>query len=147
MTAAAINILMAGLFAFTAWLPPDPSWALQEAYAAVLSPVWRIVFASILAEVIAELVDTQVYQAWVERVTPRYQWSRVLVSNAVSVPLDSAIFSAAAFLGVLPAPVVGSIFISNVLVKGLTTLVSLPLIYLVPDQRSPSLNLQPGEAR
>lgn len=133
VTAAGINLVMAGLFAFTAWLPADPAWPLQDAYAAVLSPVWRIVVASIVAEVTAELVDTQVYDLWVRRVTHRYQWGRVLSSNAVSVPLDSAIFVAIAFVGTLPGAVVWGIFVSNVLVKGLTTLVSLPLIYAVPE--------------
>ena len=134
LSAAVINILMAAFFWFTAQLPADPSVGPQTAYAAVLSPVWRIVFASILAEVISELVDTEVYRLWVERVTTRYQWARVLVSNSVSVPLDSIIFSVAAFGGVLPNDVVGSIIVANVLIKGATTLVSLPLIYAVPER-------------
>jgi len=133
VTAAAINLIMALLFAFTAALPPDPSWPLQDAYAAVLAPVWRIVIASILAEVMAELIDTEVYRLWVERVTRRYQWARVLTSNSISVPLDSLVFCWLAFGGVLPNAVVWSIVVSNVLVKGATTLVSLPAIYLVPE--------------
>ena len=133
ITAAAINLVMALFFGFTAALAPDPSWPLQDAYASVLTPVWRIVIASILAEVIAELIDTEVYRLWVERVTRRYQWARVLISNSVSVPLDSLVFCWLAFGGVLPNAVVWSIVISNVLVKGATTLVSLPAIYLVPE--------------
>ena len=133
VTAAAINLVMALLFAFTAALPPDPSWPLQDAYAAVLAPVWRIVIASILAEVMAELVDTEVYRLWVERVTRRYQWARVLTSNSISVPLDSLVFCWLAFGGTLPNAVVWNIVLSNVLVKGATTLVSLPAIYLVPE--------------
>ena len=133
VTAAVINLVMALVFAFTAALPPDPSWPLQDAYASVLTPVWRIVVASILAEVIAELIDTEVYRLWVERVTRRYQWARVLISNSVSVPLDSLVFCWVAFGGVLPNAVVWSIVISNMLVKGATTLVSLPAIYLVPE--------------
>jgi uncharacterized PurR-regulated membrane protein YhhQ (DUF165 family) len=69
----------------------------------------------------------------VTRVTRRYQWARVLISNGVSVPIDSLIFCWIAFGGVLPAAVVWSIFWANVLVKGLTTLVSLPGIYLVKE--------------
>ncbi len=131
VAAAAINLIMAGYFAMLSWLPPDPTWPRQEAFAAVLNPVWRIVLASILAEVISELLDTEVYHLWVSRVTRRYQWARVLVSNAVSVPVDSLVFSWIAFGGVLPGAVVWSIFLANVLVKGLTTLLSLPGIYLV----------------
>ncbi len=131
VVAAGINLVMALFFAFLAKLPPDPTWPLQQAFADVLNPVWRIVLASILAEVVSELLDTEFYQLWVSRVTRRYQWARVLVSNSVSVPVDSLVFVWTAFGGVLPATVVWSIFWANVLVKGITTLISLPGIYLV----------------
>jgi len=134
IAAAAINILMAGYFAFLSLLSPDPSWALQEAFVRVLNPVWRIVLASIAAEVISELLDTEVYHLWVTRITHRHQWVRVLLSNGASVPIDSLIFCWGAFGGTLPSAVVWSIFWANVLVKGLTTLISLPGIYLVKGE-------------
>jgi len=144
VTAAVINLVMAGLFWLVSRLPGDPAVGPQTAFGAVLSPVWRIVTASIIAEVMAELMDTEVYRLWVERVTHRYQWMRVLTSNSVSVPLDSVVFAWGAFGGVLPVPVVWSIVLSNVLVKGATTLLSLPLIYAVPDrheEKYPKLDL------
>lgn len=140
VAAAVLNLLMAGLFWLTSILPADPSVGPQIEFGQVLSPVWRIVFASIVAEVIAELVDTEGYRFWVERVTDRYQWARVLVSNTLSVPLDSLIFSWLAFGGVLPNAVVWSIFASNVIIKGITTLVSLPGIYLVKEKSAASSN-------
>jgi queuosine precursor transporter len=133
IAAAVINLFMALFFAFLAWLPADPSWGLQQAFAGVLAPVWRIVVASIVAEVVSELLDTEIYHLWVTRVTRRYEWTRVLVTNSVSIPLDSLIFVWLAFGGVLPLAVVWSIFWANVLVKGLTTLVSWPAIYLVRE--------------
>jgi uncharacterized PurR-regulated membrane protein YhhQ (DUF165 family) len=45
--------------------------------------------------------------------------------------VDSLVFVWLAFGGVLPDAVVWSIFWANVLVKGVTTLISLPGIYLV----------------
>jgi uncharacterized integral membrane protein (TIGR00697 family) len=134
VAAAGINLFMAALFGFVSWLPPDPSWALQAEFAAILGPVWHIVIASIIAEVVSELLDTEVYHLWVTRVTTRYQWARVLTSNVISVPVDSLIFSWIAFGSTLPAGVVWSIFWSNVLVKGAVTLLSLPGIYLVPER-------------
>ncbi len=133
VAAGVINLAMAGLFAFAAWLPPDPTWPLQREFAAVLTPVWRIVIASIVAELFSELTDTEVYHLWVTRITRRFQWTRVLVSNGISVPLDSLIFCWGAFGGVLPAPTVWSIFWANVLLKGAVTLVSLPGIYTVKE--------------
>jgi uncharacterized integral membrane protein (TIGR00697 family) len=133
LTAAAINVVMALTFWFAAKLPPDMEVGAQSEFSVVLSPIWRIVFASIVAEVIAELIDGETYQLWVKRVGKRWQWGRVLVSNAVSVPLDSALFCAIAFYGTMPDAIVWSIFLTNVLVKGATTVVSVPLIYAVPD--------------
>jgi uncharacterized integral membrane protein (TIGR00697 family) len=136
LAAGAINIIMAGLFWLVGAMPADPSTGQQLEFVVALSPVWRIVFASIAAEVLAELIDTEVYQFWVAKITRRYQWARVLSSNAVSVPIDSLVFSWAAFGGVLPSAVVWAIFTSNVIIKGVTTLVSLPAIYFVKERET-----------
>ena len=136
VSAAVINLAMAGLFAFAVWLPPDPTWPLQQEFAAVLTPVWRIVAASILAEIVSEFADTEIYHLWITRVTRRFQWARVLISNTISVPLDSLIFCWGAFGALLPSPTVWSIFWANILVKGAVTLFSLPGIYLVPEAQS-----------
>jgi uncharacterized integral membrane protein (TIGR00697 family) len=132
--AAGINLFMALFFQFTSWLPQDPSWGLGKEFAAVLGPVWRIVIASIVAEVISELLDTEIYHLWQNRITEKYQWMRVLSSNAISIPVDSLIFCWGAFGFVLPHDVVWSIFFANVIVKGAVTIVSLPAIYLVKEQ-------------
>ena len=136
LTAAVVNLLMALLFWFTSILPPDLSVGPQTAFGEVLSPVWRIVVASIAAEVLSELIDTEGYRLWVERVTERYQWMRVLVSNAVSVPVDSLVFAWLAFGGVLATNVVWSIVLANILIKGAVTLFSLPGIYLVRSDKN-----------
>jgi uncharacterized integral membrane protein (TIGR00697 family) len=135
LAAAAINLFMAGLFWLVSRFPYDPAAGPQPPWDSVLAPVWRIVVASILAEVAAEWIDTEIYHVWVSRITTRYQWARVLVSNAASVPLDSLLFVAIAFAGLFPTPVLISIFLANVLIKGAVTLLSLPGIYLVPAGR------------
>lgn len=130
LVVAGINLFMAGFFWLVAYLPADLSVGPQEEFAAVLSPVWRIVVASILAEVLAELIDTEVYQLWVNKFKNKLQWGRVLVSNGVSVPLDSLVFVVVAFAGTMSSAILFSIFLSNVLVKGISTLISIPLIYI-----------------
>lgn len=129
--AAVINIVMAGIFWLVARLPADPLTGAQLEFGEVLSPVWRIVVASIIAEVIAELTDTEVYHRWVLALGERLQWGRVVASNAVAIPVDSALFVVIAFIGVLPGPVVFEIFWANVIAKGLVTIVSIPWIYWV----------------
>jgi len=137
-TAAIINLLMAGIFWVISQLPYDASVGPQPDWDSVLSPVWRIVLASILAEVFSELTDTEIYHLWVTRITERYQWLRVLTSNAISIPIDSMIFVWAAFGGVYPSSSVWEIFFANILLKGVITLVSLPGIYLVKDRNQKS---------
>jgi len=132
-SAAGINIAMAGLFYLVSVLPADMSVGAQIEFGYVLAPIFRIVFASILAEVIAELIDTEVYHWWVTRFGKDRQWMRVVSSNAVSVPIDSALFCSIAFIGTMPGSVVWSIFMANVLVKGIVTVVSIPGIYAVKE--------------
>jgi uncharacterized integral membrane protein (TIGR00697 family) len=130
--AAVINIVMAGFFWVTARLPPDQFTGPQTEFGEVLSPVWGIVAASIIAEVVSELIDTAVYGWWVARFGERRQWGRVLVSNAIAIPIDSALFVGLATLfGVFPPEVAWSILGVNVIFKGVVTLVSIPSIYWV----------------
>lgn len=142
VTAAAINLVMAVYLAWAARVPSDPSWGLGESFSAILGPVWRIVIASIMAEIVSELIDTEIYHWFVTRVTTRYQWARVLASNTVSIPIDSLIFTVIAFGPLpglandplsLPWATVRQIFLFNVAVKFAVTLISMPLIYVTPD--------------
>ncbi len=134
ITVALLNLLMAFYFWLVSILPADLSVGPQKEFGIVLSPVWRIVIASILSEVISELIDTEIYHLWVTKVTTKYQWLRVMVSNSVSVPIDSIIFSFLAFYGVMPLAVVISIILSNIIIKMVTTLVSMPLIYTIKEK-------------
>ena len=132
---AAMNVLLAiGLWAAAA-LPEDVlvDGPAQDWFGPVLNPVTRIVAASVIAQVIAELADTEVYHRFVLRFGHRVQWGRVLTSNLVAIPIDSAIFVAIAFGGMVPFSVAMSLVWSNIAVKGLATVVSVPLIYAVPE--------------
>lgn len=134
ISAAVINLVMAGYFWFVSILQPDTTAGSSDLWGRVLAPVWRITLASIGAEVISELIDTEAYRLWVERVSKRHQWMRVLVSNSISVPVDSFSFTFMAFYGTMPLSTVWQIFWANVIIKGIVTVVSLPMIYLVKDR-------------
>lgn len=138
VTAGVINLAMAGYLMWVAKVPADPNWGLAREFSAILAPVWRIVLASIAAEVVSELVDTEMYHWFVTRITQRHQWARVLVSNSVSVPADNLIFAVGAFGWALPWGVVWQIFAMNLIVKYGMTLLSLPLIYVPLRGRDPA---------
>ncbi|MBK8046099.1 MAG: queuosine precursor transporter [Anaerolineales bacterium] len=134
--AAAVNLFAALYLWWVSGVTGDASWGLDTEWNAVFSAglLGRIVLASIVAEVVSELVDTEVYHWFITRVTHRYQWARVLVSNSVSVPVDNLIFSVGAFGWVLPWDVVWQIFLFNLGLKYAVTIVSMPLIYVTRDR-------------
>ena len=141
--AAVINLFMAAYLAWAASVPSDPAWGLGAEFSAILGPLWRIVIASIMAELVSELIDTEAYHWFVTRITKKYQWARVLFSNTISVPIDNVIFAVGAFgplpflqdhFLTLPWAIVWQIFVFNLVVKYGMTLISLPLIYLSPKQ-------------
>lgn len=142
VAAAAINFLMVLYLMWSASVPADPASFGGPEFAVVFAPLWRIVVASILAEIISELADTEIYHWFVNRVTEKHQWARVLVSNSVSVPIDNLVFVLLAFspIALLGDRLVDSwsatwdIFAFNLAVKYGITLLSLPLIYLTPEK-------------
>jgi len=137
VTAAAINLFMVAYLAWAAAMPgdtlADPDGTFTAAFSMVFGPLWRIVLASILAEVVSQMVDTEAYHWFVTKVTKDKQWARVLVSNSIAIPVDTAIFAIVAFGGAVPWSVVWEIFLFNLIVKYAVTLISLPLIYIYPD--------------
>jgi uncharacterized integral membrane protein (TIGR00697 family) len=75
----------------------------------------RVFVASFLAIVLAEAADTEVFHHF-----RRHTWlGRVLMSNAVSVPLDSLIFNLVAFLGVFGLRDLAAIIFGEIVVKSL----------------------------
>lgn len=80
---------------------------------AVVGVPFRIILASFVAIFLAETADTEVYQ----RLLP-YPWLlRVAGSNAVSVPLDTLLFSLIAFAGVLSTGQIVSLLFGETITK------------------------------
>jgi uncharacterized PurR-regulated membrane protein YhhQ (DUF165 family) len=74
---------------------------------------WRVVMASVVAIILSEGADTEVYQ----RLLSRPWLVRVTGSNLVSIPLDTALFNLLAFGGVFSLPVLVSIMGGEIIVK------------------------------
>ena len=140
IAAGLMNIVQAGFLAWVAKLPYPPFYA-GEAWANVFAIVPAITVASIAAEVISELIDTETYHAWRTKFPKAPQWSTVLVSNAVSLPIDSVIFGVLAFTllpplfgaDALPFAIAMSLAFGQMAFKAAVTVASMPLIYLVKD--------------
>lgn len=141
--AAGLNILMAGFLAWIGSLSYPSFFELGEAWGLIFAIVPAITIASIVAEVVSESTDTEIYHLVKTRLPSWPQWTRVLLSNSVALPLDSLIFAALGFLllpplfGVdaMPVAALGPIIMGQILFKGAVTIVSMPLIYVVPDRQ------------
>lgn len=129
--AVVVNVVMALCLILVGKLTPAPLWGLQEAYEKILLPVGRIALASIIAQIVSELVDTEIFS-----------WSYkqfgdvigVLVSNTVSIILDSFLFVVIAFYGTLPVSVLWQIIVAQLVVKFVLSLISSPTVKLIPRQ-------------
>jgi len=127
--AALLNAVMFGLFWLIGKMTPDPSWPNQQAYDAILSPVGRIVFASIVSQIISELVDTEIFSIIYKKIN---DIAAVFISNFVSLIIDSVIFSLLAFFGAMPFDIVLQIIVANILIKMAISILSTPFIKLIP---------------
>lgn len=134
IVSAIINIFTPIYFYVISQIPADSSWEFNEAFKMTLSPVIRISIASIIASTLSEFVDTEIYHFFTTKITKKYQWLRVLISNAFSIPVDNFLFVAIAFFNVLPINALIGIFIFNFFVKYAVTIISVPMIYLVKEK-------------
>ncbi len=141
-TAFVANLLLALYAQLTVWWPAPEFFDGQAAVARVLGATPRIVGASLVAYLVASLVDAEVFAWWRERIGG-YRWARVLVSNAVSTAVDSGVFVTLAFAGVLP---VLPLALGQYVVKMGVTVLSLPLIYAIRIGARPSADAAPRAA-
>lgn len=148
VVAGILNIVQAAYLGMAARLPFPPFFQIGDAWAAVFALVPAITIGSITAEVVSELTDTEIYQLWWSKRPNAPQWTRVLVSNVVSLPLDSFIFGFLAFYALPPVfggqamPFMGAMQAvgGQIIWKAAVTVVSLPLIYTVREERMPDLD-------
>ena len=134
VASAVLCLFASGYLALCALAPDASGDGNATAFSRVFSPMWRLILASIAAMLVSELADTQVYHWFVQR-TARHQWARVLLSNAVSIPLDNLVFAVGAFGWTLPWTTVAEIFVFNLVVKAVVGALGTPLIYLVREHR------------
>lgn len=141
--AAGLNIGVAAYLYLVAQLGWPEFYAHGEAWGSIFALVPAITLGSIAAELVSQSVDTEIYHRWKLRFADAPQWTRVLVSNAVSIPVDSIVFTALAFVLLPPlfgaeamplANAIGRLASGQVLYKALVAIISIPLIYLVKDE-------------
>jgi hypothetical protein len=130
----AATAFMALTLAAVERLPPAADWPHQEAFGAILGQTPRLVLASLLAYFAGEFSNSWILSRMKVRTRGRWLFARTIGSTLVGEGLDTLIFVAVAFAGVLPAPLLGSIVVSNYLFKVGFEIAATPATYLVVNR-------------
>ncbi len=131
--AFAANLFMVIVFSLVIITPAPDFWNHQEAFQTVLGNTPRILFASLLAFVIGDLVNDKVFRRMKEKHPTSHKgfgW-RAIISSFVGEAVDSLIFLPIAFLGQMPISNLVVMLIVQVLIKTGYEIVILPVTYRI----------------
>lgn len=123
-------IFMAFVYWLVGALPPAPDWQRQGAYEAILGQTPRIVLASLLAYFSGEFANSFVLAKMKIFTRGRWLWTRTIGSTLVGEFIDSALFVAVAFAGIIPFPALVVMGGSNYIFKTLYEIAATPLTYV-----------------
>ena len=126
---AFVNLAIAALLILLDTLPSAIEGQ-DAAWHALMGSSWRIIIASFIAQLIADLSDTYVFEWFTRKMGDKKTWLRVAGSNVVSTFFDSVIFSMIAFLGVLDINIIWASVLSSFAVKFVISELATPIAYL-----------------
>jgi uncharacterized integral membrane protein (TIGR00697 family) len=123
------------VFVAAAWaggaLPAAGFWDGQGAYQRILGFTPRLLAASFAAYLVGEFANSFILARMKVLTEGRWLWTRTIGSTVVGEGLDSLIFIAIAFTGVIPAGMVLSTALTQWLVKSGYEVLATPLTYAV----------------
>ncbi len=136
--AIVIGFVLAALASLTFWVvsltPPAPGWANQDAWAAVLGFVPRIVLASLLGYLAGQFLNAYVLVKIKQRTAERKLWARLIGSTLVGEAADTLVFCLVAFAGILTGSTLVNYVITGYVYKVLVEVIMLPVTYAVIKQ-------------
>ena len=127
----ALAALASVTFLVVSITPPAPGWPNQDAWAAVLGFVPRIVFASLCGYLAGQFLNAYVLVKIKERTRERTLWARLVGSTVVGELADTALFCTIAFAGVLSTQDLLGYTIVGYVYKVAVEVVCLPVTYAV----------------
>lgn len=131
---AVLAIWVAGI------LPAVPFWSAgtftsaetaQQAYEAILGFTPRLLIASFIAYLAGEFLNSFILAKLKLRTRGKFLWLRTIASTLVGQGVDSAIFLAIAFWGILPPSALWTAILSQWMFKVVYETLATPLTYLV----------------
>ncbi len=109
-----------------------PIWDNQIAYSDILSGSSRIILAGILTYPVSQVVDVLIFHFLKKKHEGQNRlWLRNNLSTIGSQLVDSTVFIAIAFGGMLPVNVLINIIIGQVVIKWMIAMIDTPIVYMV----------------
>lgn len=101
----------------------------DEHYQTTFGNAWRIIFASMLAYLTAQLVDVRLFHFWKRLTKGKHLWIRNNFSTIVSQLVDTALVVSVIFVGVQPTSTILQFIIDGWLFKMLVAWIDTPFLY------------------
>lgn len=126
-TAFALALLASLTIFIVQFSPPAAGWENQEAFAAVLGFVPRIVAASLIAFLAGQMLNAWVLDRMRQRTSGRFLRTRLIASTVAGQLVDTLIFCTIAFAGIITGIDFVMYVVLGYLVKVLAEVVLLPI--------------------
>lgn len=132
------NLVMVIIFSLVIYAPAPGHFINTEAYQVVLGSTPRILFASLLAYMVGDLVNDKIFKKMKEKHPNSHKRFklRAIVSSFAGEAIDSMIFLPIAFLGQMPLEVMIKSLIFRVVIKVSYESLILPITSLVVNKVS-----------
>lgn len=131
--AFAMNLFMVIVFAIVIETPAPSYWGDQEAFQTVLGSTPRVLFASMVAFIVGDLVNDRIFKKLKEKHPDSHEGFsfRAIVSSFCGEVVDSAIFLPIVFLGEMPFTVLLIIMATEVTIKTGYEIIILPVTKMI----------------
>ena len=101
VTAFAMNLLVVLVLWLVQLLPPGVGWENQDAYEAIIGFMPRLVFGSLTAYLVGQLINAFTFAKIKVATKGKRLWVRALGSSVFGNLVDTLVFTTIAFLGVI----------------------------------------------
>jgi queuosine precursor transporter len=114
-------------------------------YNQVFANSWRVISASMVAYIFAQLVDVRLFHFWKDLTAGKHLWLRNNASTILSQLLDTTLVVFVLFIGVLPINKLLGFILDGWFFKVICALIDTPILYAVVFISRSVFNLQPHE--
>ncbi|MEQ9187771.1 MAG: queuosine precursor transporter [Cryomorphaceae bacterium] len=101
----------------------------DELYQTAYGNSWRVIMSSMVAYIIAQLVDVRLFHFWKKLTGGRYLWLRNNASTVVSQLVDTTLVVVVLFAGTLSWEQIGGFVRDGWMFKSLAALADTPVLY------------------